>query len=87
MTIDVHDLQNFVTIALATAAGGEDDFTRDRLSNLRTVGSRFASLIYQLPPDTGYKELKKRCESLWDALKHYPMLPEMLVSKYIFMFI
>ena len=80
----MQDLQHFVTIALATAAGGEDDFTRDRLSNLRTVGSRFASLIYQLPPETGYKQLVKRCESLWDALIHYPKLPEMMVSKYIF---
>ena len=85
--IDVHDLQNFVTIALATAAGGEGDFTHDRLSKLRTVGSGFASLIYQLPPDTGYKELVKRCKSLWDALNHYPTLPEMFVSRYTFTFI
>ena len=83
----MHDLQNFVTIALATAAGGEDDFTHDRLSKLRTVGSGFASLIYQLPPETGYKELVKRCESLWDALKDYPTLPKMLVSRYPFVFI
>ena len=83
----MHDLQNFVTIALATAAGGEGDFTHDCLSDLRTVGSGFASLIYQLPPDTGYKELVKRCKSLWDALKDYPMLPEMLVSRYTFVFI
>lgn len=76
---DVHDLQHFVTIALATAAGGEDDLTRDKLSNLRTVGSGFAKLIYRLPQETGCMELEKRCESLWDSLSHDPSLPEKLV--------
>ena len=79
---DVTDLQNFVTIALATAAGGEDDFTHDRLSNLRTVGSGFATLIYRLPEKTGYKELEKRCVSLWEALQRKQNLPSMMVSLY-----
>ena len=78
--VDVSDLQNFVTIALATAAGGEDDFTRDRLSNLRTVGSGFATLIYRLPKNTGYKELERRCKSLWEALKQNSRLPKLMVS-------
>ena len=78
--IDVHDLQHFVTIALATAAGGEDDLTRDKLSNLRTVGSGFAKLIYRLPSMTGCMELERRCQSLWDSLSHDPSLPQKLVS-------
>ena len=77
---DIGDLQNFVTIALATAAGGEDDFTRDRLSNLRTVGKGFATLIYKLPQDMGYKELEARCKSLWEALHQDPRLPALLVN-------
>ncbi len=77
---DVNDLQNFITIALATAAGGEDDFTRDRLSNLRTVGKGFSALIYKLPQDMGYKELEARCKSLWEALHQDPRLPKLLVS-------
>ena len=68
-----------MNIALATAAGGEDDYTRDRLSNLRAVGSGYSTLIYNLPPSTGYKQLEKKCESLWDALSHYPKLPEWMV--------
>ena len=78
--LDVSDLQNFVTIAVATAAGGEDVFTRDRLSNLRTVGIGFATLIYKLPPDCGYKELVKRCNSLWVALSRDKKLPQLMVS-------
>ena len=77
--IDVNDLQNFVNISLATAAGGEDAYTRDRLSNLRTVGSGFGALIYQLPPGAGYVTLVDRCKSLWDTLRSAPNLPYMMV--------
>jgi hypothetical protein len=84
-TTDVSDLQNFVNVALATAAGGEDDYANDRLSNLRTVGSGFASLIYKLPEDTGFEELARRCSSVWAAYRNDRNLPKMLVGhiKYI----
>ena len=77
--IDVGDLQNFVNVALATSAGGEDDFANDKLSSLRTVGSGFASLIYELKEDTGSLELRRRCSSVWAAFINYPNLPELLV--------
>ena len=67
-------------MALATAAGGEDDFAHDRLSNLRTVGSGFGSLIYKLREETGFVELAQQCTSLWAVLKDNPKLPTMLVS-------
>ena len=76
---DVNDLQNFVNVALATAAGGEDDLTHDKLSDLRTVGSVFGPLIYNLPENTGYEDLAKRWESLWKALQNNPHLPDKLV--------
>lgn len=78
---DVSDLQNFVNVALATAAGGEDDFAHDRLASLRTVGSGFGSLIYKLPRNAGYQTLSQRCKSLWVALENNPKLPTMLVCK------
>ena len=73
------DLQNFVNVALATAAGGEDDFAHDRLSDLRTVGSGFGALIYNLPQDAGYHELSQRCTSLWNSLENNPKLSRKLV--------
>ena len=76
---DVSDLQNFVNVALATAAGGEDDLTHDKLSDLRTVGSGFGALIYKLPKNAGYADLTERCESLWKALQNDPNLPGKLV--------
>ena len=75
----MNDLQNFVNVALATAAGGEDDLTHDKLSELRTVGSVFGTLIYNLPENTGYEDLAKRWESLWESLKNHPDLPNKLV--------
>ena len=77
---DLNGLVNFVTIALATAAGGEDAYTRDRLSDLKTVGSGFKDLIYNLPSNADYRLLVNRCnKSLWAALKSTPSLPDMMV--------
>ena len=69
-------------MALATAAGGEDDFTQDRLSNLHTVGSGFGSLIYALREDMGFEELSRRCTSLWAMFDDNRNLPIMLVSNW-----
>ena len=71
------DLQNFVNVALATA--GEGDFDNDRLSSLHTVGSGYSSLIYELKEDTGFKELCRRCTSIWTAYRNSPDLPKLLV--------
>ena len=78
---DINNLQNFVNVSLATAAGGEDDLTRDKLSNLLTVGRAFGPLIYRLPSDASYQTLQQRCETLWDTLKQTPTLFILLVSQ------
>ena len=83
LSIDVSDLQNFVNVALATAADVGGALAHDRLSNLRTVGSGFGSLIYKLREDTGFVDLSRRCASLWAVLKDNPNLPTMLVSNSI----
>lgn len=80
MITDVNEIQNFVNVALATAAGGEGDLQHDRLSHLRIVGSGFASLIYNFPDDAGFFELKKACASVWEALDKNGNLPKLLVS-------
>ena len=68
-----------MTVALATAAGGEGDLAHDKLSHLRTVGSGFASLIYEVKESDDYRMLKERCTSLWEALEKNRNLPELLV--------
>lgn len=76
---DVSDLQRFVNVALTIAAGGENDLSNDKLSNLRTVGSGFASLIYGLKADTGFRALCDKCSSVWAAYEKNKNLLKMLV--------
>ena len=80
---DASDLQNFVTIALYTAAGGEGDLNTDRLSNLRKVGSAFSKFIFELPEDAGYQVLLQHCEDLWETLEQNRKLPEIMVLSII----
>lgn len=75
----MNEIQNFVNIALATAAGGEGDLSHDKLSHLRMVGSGYGSLIYGLEETTGFMELKEACTFLWEALENNPNLPKLLV--------
>ena len=84
MDADVNEIQHFVNVALATAAGGEGDLSHDKLSHLRTVGSGFASLIYDFPEDAGFDELKEACTYVWEALNKNESLPDLLVSTYMF---
>ena len=74
------NLVNFVTVALATAAGGEGDMTTDKLSFLRTVGSGFGPLIYKLPQNASYQTLQELCKTLWVTLATAPNLAYMMVS-------
>ena len=80
ISLDVTNLVNFVTVALATAAGGEGDMTTDKLSFLRTVGSGFGPLIYRLPKDASYQTLQEWCKTLWATLETTPNLPGMMVN-------
>ena len=75
----VNDIQGFVTVALATAAGGEGDLASVKLSHLKNVGRGFAALIYDVSTSDGYVELVHRCKSLWDSLAKIPKLPKLLV--------
>ena len=73
-------MQNFVSVALSTAAGGEGDLVNDQLSDLRTVGRGYGSLIYDWTPNAGFLEFKEHCKPLWDFLDHTSALPDLLVS-------
>lgn len=76
----MNEIHNFVSVALTTAAGGEDDLSNDKLFHLRVVGTGFASLIYSIPENAGFNELKEACEEVWNALEKSEKLPSLLVS-------
>lgn len=73
---DINDLQNFVTIVLAEK---EDDLTHKLLSDLHTVGTGFASLIYNLPATSSFTELFDKCKRVWKALHQNSNLQTVLV--------
>ena len=77
----VTELNRFVTIALSTGAGGEDALTQDKLSNLRTVGSGFAPLIYMLSENAGFNEFSMQCSQVWKAVESNKDLPSLLVNR------
>ena len=74
-----------MTVALATAAGGEDALTQDKLSGLRTIGTSFESLIYTLPATAGYKELLSSCQTLVKTIRKNRYLPTLLVCQNLYL--
>ena len=78
---DVTDLQNFVTVALNNASTGEDMLTNTKLATLRTVGSGFGCLIYDLKKDADFDTLARQCKLLWEGMMHTPNLPQYLVRR------
>ena len=83
LPLGVTELQNFVQVALNNATTGEDTLTNAKLSSLRTVGSGFGCLIYELPKDASFAVLKQQCMLLWENMITTPELPQYLVSVYI----
>ena len=67
-------------MALNNATTGEDTLTNEKLSALRTVGSGFGCLIYDLPKEAGFEVLKQQCVLLWENMITTPKLPQCLVS-------
>ena len=51
-----------------------------RLSYLHSVGSNFASLIYDLPDDADFNIFDEKCKTVESLLERNPKLAESLVS-------
>ena len=68
---------NFVEVATSTT--GEGDFYLERLSLLHSVATGYSSLIFDIKPSMGFRELYNKCTNLWKALEENPDLPRCLV--------
>ena len=75
---EVTDLHKFVSVALHTSAG-EGDFSSDRLSHLKMVGSGYGPLIYGLQ-NSNFDIFCQKCKAVWEAVEVTPNLPQLLVS-------
>ena len=78
---DVSQLANFVEVCNSTA--GEEEFNMKRLSYLHSVGTKFASLIYELPDDADFDKFDEQCKTFESLLASNPKLAESLVRIYI----
>lgn len=74
----VSQLASFVEVCNSTA--GEEEFNMKRLSYLHSVGSNFASLIYELPDDADFDKFDEKCRTVKSLLENNPKLSESLVS-------
>ena len=52
----------------------------DRLAYLHSVGSNFASLIYELPNDADFDKFDEKCKTILSHLGTNPKLADGLVS-------
>lgn len=68
-----------MSVALHTSAG-EGDLSSDKLSNLKTVGSGYGPLIYELHQGSSFSTFQSKCEAVWKAMDQTPKLPELLVN-------
>lgn len=64
---------------METGACGEDNISKDKMSNLRAVGWDFAPLIFNLLPSSSLRDIVKKCDPVWEALETRKDLPEILV--------
>ena len=74
----VSQLASFVEVCNSTA--GEEEFNMKRLSYLHSVGSNFASLIYELPDDADFDQFNEKCKTVESLLETNAKLAESLVS-------
>jgi len=74
----VSQLASFVEVCSSTA--GEEVFNMTRLSYLHSVGTNFASLIYELPGDANFNKFDEKCKTVDNLLQNNPKLAESLVS-------
>ena len=76
----ISKMQVFVELMLGSSSG-DHQIVNELLTNLLTVATAYASLIYDsIPQDASNDVLVDRCERIWKALEKTPNLSELLVS-------
>ena len=70
---------------MCSSTAGEEEFNMKRLSYLHSVGTNFASLIYELPGDADFDKFDKQCKIVESLLIKYPKLAESLVRIYVYL--
>lgn len=72
------ELKVFVDLAIISA--GEEPMNIYKVQCLHTAVTGYASLIFDLPKESGCKELLEKCEVVWKELAANANLPDLLVN-------
>lgn len=72
----VGQLASFIEVCRSTA---EEEFNLNRLAFLHSVGTEFASLIYDFPDTAGFDKLDEKCSIVLNFLMKNPNLAGSLV--------
>lgn len=67
-------------VDLASISAGENDMDVDRVACFHDSVLGYASMLYELKPDSGFPAFKELLEKLWRALDNDSNLPKKLVS-------
>ncbi|XP_029014016.1 E3 ubiquitin-protein ligase rnf213-alpha isoform X2 [Betta splendens] len=73
---DINELKVFVD--LASISAGENDMDVDRVACFHDAVLGYASMLYELKPDSGFATFKEVLEKLWKALENDANLPKKL---------
>lgn len=68
---------------LASISAGENDMDVDRVACFHDAVLGYASVLYELKPDSGFCAFKEVLNKLWRALENDNNLPKKLVRKII----
>ncbi|XP_013865501.1 E3 ubiquitin-protein ligase RNF213 [Austrofundulus limnaeus] len=73
---DINELKVFVD--LASISAGENDMDVDRVACFHDAVLGYASVLYELKPDSGFRAFKEVLNKLWKALENDNNLPKKL---------
>ncbi|XP_060590377.1 E3 ubiquitin-protein ligase rnf213-beta-like [Ruditapes philippinarum] len=72
----IKELNTFVEMGMTYA--GDDTEKISRVQSLAVAVNGYATLIFEIKKTSGYKEVLKACDSVFEELKNTPKLPEKL---------
>lgn len=67
-------------VDLASISAGENDMDVDRVACFHDAVLGYASMLYELKPDSGFGTFREVLEKLWRALENDSNLPKKLVT-------
>ena len=75
--VDADEIPTLVAIAMNSA---KDDMDVMKVTSLHAAITGYAPLLFDLPAESGYRELMDKCNSVWESQEQLDELPSKLVN-------